>query len=521
MKKLFFFLTVVFVVLAVSSLPFTVYADHPPMVTLIPIPRPTFPITPLDFVVNIPDANLRAALHTLTGVPAAEEIYQSDLAALSGSVNLENKSIANAEGVQYCKNITYLSLSRNDLTNLPSMTGMGALQTLRLSKCSLASWPSGKLPPNLRFLDLSKNSIKTLPDTMTDPSGTWRQLDLSGNGISKLPDWLFALTALQDLNLSDNKLASLSSDIANMIGLKRLNLSGNKLESLPAAICTLPALLHLSVSDNSLYNLPSGLGYGLKTLTAKNNRLGSLPKSIGDAATLYLVDVMFNRLTSLPSSFDDHDYDFINVEFNFIDMSSGSKNRKLIEDTVSMEKYYLRQLKPVTELMATPAADSVTLTWQPGEDGSKDGATWTVKGYVVYKDDGGLHKLADIDKSQQTYVHTGLSPDTVYQYRVGIDYRVSSPAFTNDVDIREYTRVKTTTLSAEPSALPSESAVVLETPLPTFKAADEEAVQDVAAVSETQANGFPVWGGILIGVLGAGIVGTGVMLLLRKLKKIK
>jgi hypothetical protein len=522
MKKALLWVVAVFM-LAASFMIFadTSHAAYPH------VPVPTFHFDP---VVNVPDPKLNTALHTLTGVPAAEKLHKSDLTALTGNVAIENKGIADAEGIQYCTNITYLSLLKNPLTNIPSMTGMAKLETLRLSRCGLTEWPAGKLPPKLKTLDLSNNDISEFPEPFTDPCGTWRTLDLSNNDISEFPSWMTDL-ALESLYLNRNDISELPESVDDMTNLKQLSIAGNKLQSIPDSICSMANLTLLNVSDNELYSLPENIGAHLDMLSARNNRLESLPGSIGSSTSLYGLDVMLNRLTRLPSNLDDHDYDYINVEFNFIDMSPGSADRKRIEDTNSMEKYYERQLKRITGLTATPASDSVTLTWQPGESGSGGGATWEVTGYVVYLYDGGMNKLSDVDVDLQTYTHTGLMPETAYQYRVGVNYHVEYPAMEIDDDIRAYTRAEATTLSAaaevsetaaaQSTAAASEAVTVSAAPSPQADEVTAATAVSQGPGSDADTAGLPAWAIIVIGILGVAVVGTGVTLWLMKLGVIK
>jgi len=519
MKKIVCSLIVVAVAVAAFALfPATADSSSPPEFTV----YVTTPIvTNINMVVTIPDPNLRAALHDLTGVPDNESLHLADLWGLTGAVNISDKNIANADGIQHCINIDYLDMSRNPITNLPSMAGMTKLKTLRLTGCNLGAWPEGKLPPNLQTLSLSKNNISVLPATMTDPAGTWKNLDLSTNKIEELPGWLLGLTGLIMLDLSHNDLGEIPSGISGLTHLEQLYVSDNGLESLPDVLCDMSNLHDLVAARNSLYSLPEDIGDHLYTLSVPYNRIERLPNSIGDSPSLYLIDVRLNRLTSLPSNFDDHAWDFINVEFNFIDMSSGTTERTMVDNMTSMEKYYKRQLKPVANLTAAPGSDSITLTWEGGESGADGTAEWTVTGYVVYLYDGSMVKLDDVDADTLTYTITGLTPETEYQYRVGVNYDVVAPGY--DVSTRGYTRITVSTTAVMPSPTAAES---------TSEAATTEAVTASAAEASLSATpeaqpaegsaaspGMPVWLIVTIAAVGALALGAGAMLLILKLKK--
>ena len=581
MKKICIFFITIFLFIFCIFPAATAYALDP---SKIPVPslQPTkVPVpTIIDLVVNIPDAALRTALHTKTGVPLSQEIYRSDLAAITGSLVLNNLGISNAQGIQYCKKIAELWLEGNALGDgdLPSgmskMTGlkkiwlkgnvfeefppqlfsvpnleyihirsnpintvgegiaaMAKLKYLNLEYCYLKDFPAAILNMDITELYLKGTPIGELPDEF-NKMDKLKKLDLNNTGLKKLPESLYGMTSLEVLDVSNNSIQSLSKSVSGMTSLISLNFNNNALEALPDSICTLPALNFLIVSGNSLYSLPAGIGNSsIKTLDAKNNKISSLPKSIGQSANMYVVDVMLNRLETLPSTFDDKQYEIVNVEFNFLDVSSGSPARKIIDNTTANSgKYFERQLKPIASLTAASAADSVSLTWSAGQNGSASGADWEVKGYAVYQITGsGSTKLADLSAFTLQYTHTGLAPATDYTYRIGIDYNVKYPAFYSGiVTIRAYKEVKATTQGSAAVSQSASSAIPSASAQTTSLTETKEGVQaeKTAPVNNSmnepataQNSGLPVWAIVVICVVGAGIIGTGVAIAVIKLKK--
>lgn len=574
MKKLLVLLLVLFPVLLLIFAN-VVYSAPPadlgalpsfPVMTLAPFPS----FLPLDFVVDIPDPALKAALHAKTGVPAAEAIYQSDLKALTGSLFLDNLGIANAEGLQYCKNIETLSLEDNSLTTLPNMSGMTSLKWLKLRDNNLNILPNGLFGvPHLERLELRDNPVAgvdmginamtalkelnlqgtdldSFPIAVLDtniekltlsgaPIGSipfdinlmthLKELYVSRTKLESLPGTLFGMTNLEILEAGGNKIESIPSSISGMTNLKQLSLSSNKLGSLPDSICSLTNLQHLDVSYNGLYDLPGNIGNHLFTLTARGNKLTSLPGSVIHSSTMYVLDVSKNRFVSLPSDFDEMspEFDPINIEFNFLDVSPGSPARELIDDNPAFEIYYKRQLTPVKDLTAAPSSDSVTLAWSLCPDGSDDDATWEVDGYAVYEyKNGEMVKISDLGKSETSFTHTGLTPETAYDYRVGVDYHVVDNARNDDIVTRCYTKIEATTLAygaAEtiPPVSPAVSAAVSPEASPDTLPAAEE----TNAATPAGESGFPVWA-IIIAAIGAlGIVGTGAAIVILKIKRSK
>lgn len=586
MKKL---LSVIVVVLFLCAA-FFVFADvsytlnspsmSPPF-TFIPLPtytsRPIFTpsITMFDYVVVIPDPALRAKLHDVTGVPPSDNLYWSDLSALTGHLDLKNLGITDAHGIQFCSNIEGLYLDENQLSSLPAnlsglsrlthiflddnnftsvpaalytipnleliamrntpvaavepgISAMPYLQTLSLKSCALTSFPSELLSSNIGALDLSNNNIGSLPDNISDMHNL-QGLSVSNAGLSELPDSLYTMSSIVSIYADGNDIDDLSSAISGMTSLSTLVINDNDLTALPDEICSLPNLSHVIANNNRIYNLPSDIGNSrIGQLSLSSNRISRLPSSLGESTNLFILDVSLNRLTAIPDSFRDQTFDF-DVEYNFIDMSAGSAAREIVESSSVGWVAYERQLTPVSGLVAQPAADSVTLNWQACPNGNQDGDTWNVEGYVVYlTDSGGMTKLAELDPSELTYSHTGLNAESDYTYRVGVDYRVDR-GLPSAVLIRGYTEISTTTLAAsaaptEITATPSAEVTQTDSVTPTISAEDEQTDEDTASgsiVITPQSKGMPLWLIILICIIGAGALGAVGILLIQKLRKPK
>jgi hypothetical protein len=141
-------------------------------------------------VADIPDPILRAVLHAKTGVPAAEDIYVSDLKALTGDLDLHGLGIANAEGLQYCTKVKYINLEVNELTDMPDFSNMNELF----------------------------------------------KLNLAYNGFTTVPDGLFDTPGLKFLFMNHCPVTSVDSGIAGLTKLIELDLSNTELDAFPAAL---------------------------------------------------------------------------------------------------------------------------------------------------------------------------------------------------------------------------------------------------------------------------------------------
>lgn len=87
----------------------------------------------------------------------------------------------------------------------------------------------------LAVLDLSHNSIKSIPDFSFKDLSNLRDLYLNDNLLSQLnPELFFGLTSLRKLDLSNNKLNFLRREtFSNILNLQHLTLKGNVLRDVP------------------------------------------------------------------------------------------------------------------------------------------------------------------------------------------------------------------------------------------------------------------------------------------------
>ena len=83
-------------------------------------------------------------------------------------------------------------------------------------------------------------------------------LDVSSNSIETLPDELCGLRGLRELHLAWNKLAELPRDINQLTQLRTLCLGFNQIARLPPNLCKLRNLEILHVNDKRLGAVAAG-----------------------------------------------------------------------------------------------------------------------------------------------------------------------------------------------------------------------------------------------------------------------
>jgi len=125
------------------------------------------------------------------------------------------------------KNLKILFLSNNNFTELPSV----------LAKC-----------PKLSMIGFRNNQIKSVPENSLPLTTRW--LILTDNNLKILPESMGDLALLQKCMLSGNTLSSLPQSMSKCHNLELLRIAINELEVLPSFLLELPKLSWLAYSGN-------------------------------------------------------------------------------------------------------------------------------------------------------------------------------------------------------------------------------------------------------------------------------
>ncbi len=157
--------------------------------------------------VSIADAKLKNALRDLCGKGASDPLMPSELAALTGTVDLSSKGITNIRGIEYLTGATAIDLSHNDIdyeTFSSKVSNLVKLEELDLSFNEQAyTFPTEVTKiPNLKTLNMAANKFTGLPGAMADMTAL-KSLNLSANRLEIFPDVLKELS-LDYLNLDYN-----------------------------------------------------------------------------------------------------------------------------------------------------------------------------------------------------------------------------------------------------------------------------------------------------------------------------
>ncbi|XP_059933747.1 leucine-rich repeat and calponin homology domain-containing protein 4 isoform X1 [Mesoplodon densirostris] len=179
-----------------------------------------------------------------------------------------------------------LSLYHNCLRCLnPALGNLTALTYLNLSRNQLSSLPPYICQLPLRVLIVSNNKLGALPPDIS-ALGSLRQLDVSSNELPSLPAELCGLPSLRDLNVRRNQLSALPDELGDL-PLVRLDFSCNRVSRIPVSFCRLRHLQVILLDSNPLQSPPAqiclkGKLHIFKYLSTEAGRRGG--SALGDLA---------------------------------------------------------------------------------------------------------------------------------------------------------------------------------------------------------------------------------------------
>jgi len=145
--------------------------------------------TPQELEINlIPDEHLRKSMRYNLRMPQDEYIKADDLAKLS--VVVAGGNVSDLTGIEHCVNVEILSLSNNQINDLPNLSTLYFLTELRLDHNQISDISALSSLERLQVLVLDYNEIS----------------DLSS---------LASLTNLKELRIENNKISDISPLVMN------------------------------------------------------------------------------------------------------------------------------------------------------------------------------------------------------------------------------------------------------------------------------------------------------------------
>uniref|UniRef100_A0ACB8EXF5 Uncharacterized protein n=1 Tax=Sphaerodactylus townsendi TaxID=933632 RepID=A0ACB8EXF5_9SAUR len=174
-----------------------------------------------------------------------------------------------------------LYLSRNRFAEVPEAAcHLTSLEGLCLyHNCLRSITPAIANLQALTYLNLSRNQLTSLPACLCRLP--LKILIASNNKLASLPDDIGALSNLRQLDVGSNELQSLPASIGGLMSLRDLSVRRNQIDSLPEELAELP-LVRLDFSCNRVAHIPvcyRHLRY-LQCILLENNPLQFPPAQV-------------------------------------------------------------------------------------------------------------------------------------------------------------------------------------------------------------------------------------------------
>ncbi len=187
--------------------------------------------------VNIPDANLRAALQEALGKTSGATITADDMASLK-VLRANDRGISDLTGLESANRLRELHLNRNRITDLSPLSGLKKLYRLELNHNETLSdlSPLSSLP-NLNILFVESNIISDLSPLIE--LLTLHDIRIGRNIIEDLSP-IAGLHNLRHMSISNNLITDLTP-LKDLKKLEWITMSGNP----PADLTPLSGLLSL------------------------------------------------------------------------------------------------------------------------------------------------------------------------------------------------------------------------------------------------------------------------------------
>uniref|UniRef100_A0A8C2YGP0 Leucine rich repeats and calponin homology domain containing 1 n=1 Tax=Coturnix japonica TaxID=93934 RepID=A0A8C2YGP0_COTJA len=207
-------------------------------------------------------------------------------AAHSGGLNLSGRKLKefprSASALTHDLSDTVRAdLSKNRLTEIPTeLCHFVSLETLNLYHNCIKIIPDAIMNLQmLTYLNLSRNQLSSLPACLCGLP--LKVLIASNNKLGSLPEEIGQLKQLMELDVSCNEITTLPQQIGLLKSLKELNVRRNYLEVLPQELVQLP-LVKFDFSCNKVLVIPICFRKmtQLQVLLLENNPLQSPPAQI-------------------------------------------------------------------------------------------------------------------------------------------------------------------------------------------------------------------------------------------------
>lgn len=201
-------------------------------------------------------------------------------------IHLDNSGIKaiNDAAFSYGNSLERLSMSRNDLTSVPSFAYTPNISEINFSRNRISNIGSSTFRMGttnyIKIINLSHNNIETLDKYLFVELENLEKLFLGHNFIEHFHVDLSALSHLTELNLDNNKVARLDcTNFALSTNQVCIDVSFNFIKEIDLNCSVHIELLEINITDNQLTSLTfpkSNLLNGLTKMVASSNLIGNV-----------------------------------------------------------------------------------------------------------------------------------------------------------------------------------------------------------------------------------------------------
>ncbi|CAG7816881.1 unnamed protein product [Allacma fusca] len=146
-------------------------------------------------------------------------------------------------------------------------------------------------------VDLSRNQLATLPQSITNVEEFINELKLDGNKLTALPTCIGRFSRLQFLSFQGNQIVELPVEFGKLQNLREINLSYNRIQTFPTCLYEMKRLEIVFAADNKMTTLDVANLLEMKNLTVldvRNNNISQLPPELGTMTQLKSLNVEGN-----------------------------------------------------------------------------------------------------------------------------------------------------------------------------------------------------------------------------------
>ena len=275
-------------------------------------------------VINFPDANLKQRLLSIHGIDANcdRQITRGELAGFNGILSLSKSDISNLTGLEYAVNAKGLDLSDNKVTDLTPIAGLTQLSSLNLDGNHITDFTPIK---NLKkFYHSISRSNKTDISTDSVQTPIFNTVKQSSSNLKTFTNTTKQATVSQPdtiINFPDDDLKFALLDVSGIDANNDGQITRGELANSSG---------DLYLENDNITNL-TGLEYAVNVdqICLGNNNITDL-SPISGLTQVETLNLNGNSITDLTPIQNFNDLGFLDVSYNYIDISDGSAQMSII-----------------------------------------------------------------------------------------------------------------------------------------------------------------------------------------------